>query len=290
MYSNLPFVRIPKSQNDGHNFHTIAESGIDTVKVSRGGIIPMCTVGERVLLGFAIDMHTGSLVNFAGHITFGKETMLEGCLREFNEETYNVLEAVVTPDYLKANSAFMLNEMLLSADKKKMMTHVRGPGDANRVKLWATLFTKIPSDITPTAITERMAAAFDTRRKKYGYPVREGVTVKEGDYETAGIGWIDIDELIVSLKNGSKPKIVGYKMFLEEVTPTYDLWGPIRETLKVRIPHLESMSGLLKGKSHNLDPPKQIHFRNFRSPKPRQTARSEKDFGVLRRERVAVLM
>ncbi len=66
---------------------------LNLIKPPRGGVILYTKVNNQLFFGLGVDRQSGQLTDFGGGISYHRDkNVIEGALREFNEETLNLFQ------------------------------------------------------------------------------------------------------------------------------------------------------------------------------------------------------
>ena len=85
-------------------YNLVSQINANKITPTRGGVIIYTVFNGIIYFGFALDTQTHELTDFAGGIHYEKgETCIEGCLREFTEESLGIFGDIQINDEILAS-------------------------------------------------------------------------------------------------------------------------------------------------------------------------------------------
>lgn len=153
---------------------------IDTlnVKPQRGGVILYTVYNNIIYIGLGVDAPTHDLTDFAGGITYKKENIIEGSLREFQEETLNIFENITLESIMDCLVLYEKNNFVIF----------------------------IPINCDPDLISKTFNIKYQNEILKLNKLRSDNSPEK--DPEVCGITWLTLEEFKSSINDNTPEKIL----------------------------------------------------------------------------------
>jgi hypothetical protein len=156
----------------------VKDVDIFTVKPPRGGVILYTVYNNEIYIGLGVDEPTHDLTDFAGGISYKRENIIEGSLREFREESLNIFQGV-TRDAVQ--------DCLVIYDNKNFV-----------------IFVPLAED--PNKISKVFNSTYLIEQEKLNVMKKENPRRRLPKLEVCGITWLTLNEFKSAIYQPDNPE------------------------------------------------------------------------------------
>jgi len=174
----------------------VKDLDLSNIKCKRGGVILYTVYNNDIYIGLGIDSKSHDLTDFAGTICYKYENIIEGSLREFNEETLGIFQKA-TYD--------MITDCVVVYEKDNFAIFV-------------------PIDYNPNTVSKIFNKKYQLETEKIKILRYNNDKIK--DPEVCGITWLSIDDFKNAVNdNTGKYNFLYYRLkyFLRHCGNFYEL-------------------------------------------------------------------